>query len=136
MSFFLAAATVGSALLFSVYMFRQTSRAQSYSDLDLMYADILKIGLDHPEFRSPEKTSRYKTVFSGDDLRQYETYAFMAWNVCETVYDRTSKHTRRTWEPVVHAEMRLHHAWMSDPGNRRNFKDEFLEYLDGLDAVK
>lgn len=131
-SFFLAAVTVGFALIFSAYMFSRTSASLSYADLDRMYADVLKIGMDNPDFRDPEKTSRYGTAFSGSDLIRYGTYAFMVWNVCETIYDRTSERTRRTWDPVIRTEMGLHRAWIDDPANCGKFKDEFLEYVRGL----
>ncbi len=131
MGFILAIFTGIAALGFSVYTFKKTVESSSYSDLDRMYMEILKIGIDNPEFRDKEKTSDYKSSFAGNQLIRYEAYAYMVWNVCETVYDRTVNNAdnRITWEPVIHAEMKVHKKWISDSGNHHKFKSEFLNYV-------
>ena len=94
------------ALVLSIKNSRDKSHTESYSDLDVLYLDILKMGVENPELRDREKTTHYKESFSNEQLIKYETYAYMVWNVCETVYDRTQGNEKNmtTWKPVIIAE--------------------------------
>jgi len=47
------------ALVLSVIVFKRTVDYQAYKDVDSDYREVLKIGLDHPDFRNPEWTSEY-----------------------------------------------------------------------------
>lgn len=127
----LAAITVSAVLALERY------RSKAYADLDTLYMDVLKIGIEYPDFRNPEKTTNYKTEFKGGKLIQYNTYAYIAWNVCETVYDRTHKSGKNwdTWRPIIVAEKKLHNAWLLDPENHHKFKEKFRNFItNGLEA--
>ena len=116
------------SLVISIYTFKKNVEFKSYSDIDSLYMDALKLALDHPEFRDPEKTSRYKEAFTDKkQLLAYETYAYIVWNICETVYDRDED--KKTWYPVIDAERRLHLAWFSNPENHHKFKKEFRDFI-------
>ena len=124
---------VASAVAFTLSLIAtpQKRRDSLYQDLDGLYLEILKIGMDKPRFVNPAYTTDYRTAFQGDELHSYQTYAFIVCNVLETILDRRDdKHLFETWEPVVIAEHKLHRAWLEQPENRCRFKQKFLNYVD------
>lgn len=86
------------------------SRFSHYSELDRMYNELLRCGIEYPSLRG-----RWTALtFEDDDARgRYEAYAFMIWNFVETVHDRCEEDDRLcgTWAPIVGAEFALHHRW-------------------------
>jgi len=73
-------------------------------ELDRVYFDLLRIGLEHPELVD------FPTTHDRSKARQYDAYAFMIWNFVETVFDRcqgwgwSKRRLRDTWYPVIAAE--------------------------------
>jgi len=115
-------------LFYSIWSFRTTLRDSYYAELDRVYFDLLRIGLEHPDLldfpasRDPGKA------------REYDAYAFMVWNFVETVYDRcqgwSKRRLRQTWYPVIAEENARHRAWFNLPENRRKFKEPFCRFID------
>ena len=115
-------------LFYSAYSFKAALREGYYAELDRLYFELLKLGLERPYLRSsapptePTKAS------------EYEAYAFMMWNFLETVVDRcdnsSSPSLRETWYPIVATESARHRAWFDLPENRRKFKDRFCRFID------
>jgi len=115
-------------LFYSVWSFRTTLRDSYYAELDRVYFDLLRIGLEHPELldfpvsRDPSKA------------REYDAYAFMVWNFVETVFDRcqgwSKRRLRETWYPVIAEENARHRDWFNLPENRRKFKEPFCRFID------
>jgi hypothetical protein len=114
-------------LFYSAWSFKTTLREGYYAELDRVYFELLKIGLERPYLRAslppadPAKAS------------EYEAYAFMVWNFLETVVDRcntpSNPSLRETWYPVVATESALHRAWFDVPENRRKFKERFCRFI-------
>ena len=126
---------VSGLAVFITYMtFRMSLDRNAYSDLDTMYEDILKLGFEHPEFRDVAKTSTYQKSFTKNKLIQYDTYAYIVWNVCETAYDytRKNKNNWNTWKPVILEEHRLHGSWLMDELNQKRFKSEFIKFTSSI----
>ena len=122
-----------AAYLSSLRNARELDRQKYYSDLDSLYLKVLKLGVTHPNLIDPAKTAAYEQKFTGDDLYRYNAYAYIAWNVCETIYD-TCKHDRKlwkTWEPAIRAENLLHRRWLLN--NQAKFKQSFLDYVKSYD---
>jgi hypothetical protein len=117
----------GIAIVLSIWVFKRTLDFQAYREMDSNYMEILKIGLERPFLRDPEKTAKY-TDLTGDDKLRYEAYAYLVWNLCETVYDR--KMVDKTWRPVLIEENRLLYAWLTDSKNREKFKPKFIKYIE------
>ena len=94
--------SVGTAL-FTLYTWLLTRNASFYSTFDALYQDMLKLGLDHPFWRDPAKTLTYDESFFGNDRVQYETYAFMMLNVCETIADSLDLYptSHKRWYTVI-----------------------------------
>jgi hypothetical protein len=115
-------------LFYSVWSFRTTLRDSYYAELDRVYFDLLRIGLEHPDLldfpRSPNPSL----------AREYDAYAFMVWNFVETVFDRcqgwSKRRLRETWYPVIGEETTRHRAWFDLPQNRRKFKEPFCRFIE------
>jgi hypothetical protein len=115
-------------LCYSAWTFAATLRENYYAELDRVYFDLLKIGLERPYLlTSPPPTDPVKA-------REYDAYAFMVWNFVETVVDRcegaSNRHLRETWYPIIATENALHRAWFDAPGNRTKFKASFCRFIE------
>lgn len=118
------------AIILSIYTYYRSKREQSYADIDSLYMEILKLGMEYPKFRNLKYTVNYKNeIKNEDELYKYETYAFMAWNLCETIYDRKDEALVETWRPAIEAENKLHRKWFDNQENYHKFKDRFREYI-------
>jgi hypothetical protein len=115
-------------LLYSGYSFARTLRESYYAELDRVYFELLKIGLERPYLRGPTPPTE------PDRAAEYDAYAFMVWNFLETIVDRCdgpgNAGLRETWYPVVATECELHRAWFDVRENRRKFKDRFCAFID------
>jgi hypothetical protein len=115
-------------LFYSVWSFTRTLRDAYYAELDRVYFELLKIGLERPALlSSPAPTDPAKAT-------EYGAYAFMVWNFVETVFDRcqgwSKRRLRETWYPIIDAENALHRGWFDLPANRRRFKQRFVRFIE------
>src|SRR6266550_1831876 len=94
----LSSALSSVAITFSLFSFFKTRKITLYQDLDRLYFEVLKLGMANPQFIDSKLTRDYKNSFEGNDLLSYNAYAFIVWNVCETIADR-QKHKAlfKTW---------------------------------------
>jgi len=124
-----AVAFGGIAIIVSFYTFYKLKRERSYADIDCLYLELLKLGIQYPKFVDAKNTSNYKNAFKGEELPRYEIYAYISWNICETIYDRKDEILFETWKPVIVAENKLHRRWFDNPENHYKFKDRFRQYI-------
>jgi hypothetical protein len=124
-------------LFYSVWSFTTTLRDAYYAELDRVYFELLKIGLERPELLTyPTSPTSPTSPASPDPARagQYGAYAFMVWNFLETIFDRcqgrSKRRLRETWFPIIAAENDLHRAWFELPENRRRFKQRFVRFIE------
>jgi hypothetical protein len=115
-------------LFYSAWTFATTLRENYYAELDRVYFELLRIGLERPYLlASPPPLDPAKA-------KEYDAYAFMVWNFLETVVDRcegsSNRHLRDTWYPVVATENATHRAWFDLPENRRKFKERFWRFIE------
>ena len=115
-------------LFYSVWSFTRTLRDAYYAELDRVYFELLKIGLERPELLSfPASPDPAKAT-------EYGAYAFMVWNFVETIFDRcqgwSKRRLRETWYPIIDAENALHRGWFDLPANRRRFKQRFVQFIE------
>jgi hypothetical protein len=115
-------------LFYSVWSFTTTLRDAYYAEIDRVYFELLKIGLERPELLS------YPSAPDPAKAREYGAYAFMVWNFVETIFDRTQGYSRRrlreTWYPIIAAENALHREWFELPENRVRFKQRFVRFIE------
>jgi hypothetical protein len=119
------------AIVLSYLSYKKQLNSQAYSDIDSMYLEVLKLGLEYPDLRNRLKASKYYALPKDDVFRiRYETYAYVCWNFCEAIFDRQKKASGElkilsTWIPVFLEENKLHQVWFSH--NSRLFKNFFKE---------
>jgi hypothetical protein len=115
-------------LFYSVWSFTTTLRDAYYAEIDRVYFELLKIGLEKPELLA------YPASPDPANASQYAAYAFMVWNFVETIFDRTQGWSRRrlreTWYPIIASENALHRGWFEVPENRRRFKLRFVRFIE------
>ena len=121
-------------LLYSVWSFKTTLRDAYYAEIDRVYFELLKIGLERPELLSYPTSPTSPVSPDPAKAAQYGAYAFMVWNFLETIYDRcqgwSKRRLRETWFPIIAAENDLHRAWFELPENRRRFKQRFVRFIE------
>jgi hypothetical protein len=118
------------AICVSLYVFCKSRREKSYADLDSLYLELLKLAIKYPKFINPRYTLDYDNAFRDEDsLYRYKAYAYIAWNICETIYDRRDDILFETWKAVIVNENKLHRKWFDNPENYHKFKDRFREYI-------
>jgi hypothetical protein len=127
------AETLGSlgivfTLFYSVWSFTTTIRDGYYAELDRVYFELLKIGLERPELLT------FQTAPDPAKAREYNAYAFMVWNFIETIYDRcqgwSKRRLRETWYPIIASENAAHRQWFDLPENRCRFKQSFVRFIE------
>ena len=124
-------------LFYSVWSFKTTLRDAYYAEIDRVYFELLKIGLERPELLTYPTLPTLPTSPTSPDpakASQYGAYAFMVWNFVETIFDRcqgwSKRRLRETWYPIIAAENALHRGWFELPENRRRFKQRFVRFIE------
>jgi len=121
------------SVVISYYIYKASRLDTSYLDIDKQYSDLLKLGLSEPDLRDYTRTSMFYKLDSEDTFKKkYHIYAYMCWNLIETVYDRQKDKKGRfrlseTWLPVMFEENRLHYTWFKH--NLRLFKPDFQKFV-------
>jgi hypothetical protein len=102
----------------------------TYRDLDFLYLEVLKIAIENPRFIIVDLIGRYRESFTGEERARYDAYAFLTWNVCETIFDRRQDvDLFTTWFPILRVQNKLHRAWFEFAENRLGFKESFQKYI-------
>ena len=117
------------AILLNVLLWRRDKTHNAYDVFDATYLDILKMAIENPQFRNLKLTTNYKESFAENELIKYETYAFISWNFCETIFDKGNEVLMETWIVVISEENKLHRKWFDDAANRTKFKEPFRKYI-------
>ena len=127
-------ATMVITVTVTLLTYKKTASSQAYANVDQLYNDSLETGIDHPEFRNPEYTGNYLQLTDKNERLKYESYAYLIWNLIETVYD--DNQNIDTWKPMIETEVKIHKKWYLQEENQKKFKqlfrDEFkrdYEYL-------
>lgn len=121
------------SVIVTLFIYRQSRSDTSYLDVDKQYCELLQIGLSDPDLRDYARTSQFYRLGAADTFRKkYNIYAYMCWNLVETIYDkqRDSKGRFRlseTWIPVMFEENRLHYTWFKH--NLRLFRPKFQKFV-------
>jgi hypothetical protein len=118
-----------AAILISIVTWIKSRNDSTYDIFDITYLDILKIAIENPKFRDSSLTNNYFENFKADEKRKYEIYAFICFNFCETIFDKSNDKLMKTWSPIVAIEVQLHRSWFIDKGNSTKFKLEFIDYV-------
>ena len=137
-------------------------KAALYANFDELYQNVLDTAIDKPALRDPATTRNYEKL-EPNDRSMYESYAYMVFNVCETIADSLDfyrrrkrslvefvenlfclvlptiadrKWLRKTWLPVLVAEKELHATWLGNQECGKRFKQEFLTLMANIEKVR
>lgn len=117
-----------TAIFLYIVLWYRDKSSNDYDTFDALYLDILKVGLEYPELRSLSYSSNYKNLPENEKIR-YESYAFICWNFCETIFDKSDSELMKTWIGVLRTETKLHRQWFEASENKHIFKDEFHAFV-------
>ncbi len=67
-------------LFYSVWSFKTTLRDAYYAEIDRVYFELLKIGLERPELLTYPNSPTSPASSDPAKASQYDAYAFMVWN--------------------------------------------------------
>ncbi len=130
----LSSTLVLGSITILIFVLRRNNTDNSCSEINNQYIKLLKLGFDVPELREYDSTSNYYK--SKDTLyrRKYNIYAFMCWNLIETIFDHQKEQNERfkhheTWNRIMREENRLHYTWFKH--NTRLFNPEFQNFVNG-----
>lgn len=135
----------------SIEQANKAAKSSHYSELDRFYADLLKLAMEDPRLRKPQKLASDRSALDGhyrpfqrfDPIAdKYDIYAFMIWNFIETIHDRCLElcdshddegyaSLKGTWQPIIVAEDNLHRGWiLSEMGREKKRPKEEGERRD------
>ena len=122
-------------LVLAIITYVSNSIWNYYRYLAELYYEILKIGLEHPEFLDPEKTRNYKDAWGSDpeNFFSYEAYAQICWAHAEDIYAaKFSKiFARKLYAPSLEGYKKLHGVWLRDNASMFPMKG-FREFVISL----
>lgn len=128
----LSAILAAIAILLYIIFWYKEKTSTNYDIFDSLYLDLLKTGLEFPSFRNKNETIIYQEKFQGNELIQYDIYAYISWNFIETILDKGDDHLMVTWLPAIKLEASLHEKWFFQPENQLKFKPLFVEQVKKL----
>ena len=117
------------AIFLYILLWMKEKSDNNYEVFDSTYLEILKTGIEYPNFRDIGFTSNYKLHSENEEIIRYEIYAFICWNFCETLYDKGDEELMKTWSVVIDTENQLHRKWFDQPENAPKFKQEFIDFI-------
>lgn len=113
------------------YYVRMEIRMMRYTYLANKWYEIKEKEFINPDFTDPSKTSTYKTSFTGNVLRKYETFTWICWGHAEDVF-RNKWHKDPGFQSSLKWCKSLHYSWLNEPDNKKYFSSDFLRYVDEL----
>ena len=130
------------AVILAILLFKKNLDFQAYREIDSDYTDVLKMGMEKPFLRDKYLRDKASIVCPTDESKKdihdkevaYNLYAFMVWNILETIYDRDK--INETWYPVIKYERSLHLEWFRENNNKKKFKKKFVEFIENADHFK
>ena len=111
------------------YSVRKAMKMTRYTYLANKWYDIKEKEFNNPDFTNPGKNSSYKTSFTGDSLKKYETLAWTCWAHAEDVY-LNKWHENPGFKPTLKWYKSLHYSWLKEPENTKRFDSSFIKYID------
>jgi hypothetical protein len=125
------------AVAVSLYSIRRSTRMAQYTYLANIWFKIKDEGFKRYDFIDPNKTTAYKTYFTGDMLTDYNIFAYMCWAHAEDIY---LNRWHRKWygrgstcyTPTIQDFKKRHYKWLMQPNNNQNFNGGFTNYVKKL----
>ena len=124
------------AVAVSLYSIHRSTRMAQYTYLANIWFKIKDEGFKRYDFIDPNKTTAYKTYFTGDMLMDYNNFAYMCWAHAEDIY--LNRWHKKWWlwgttcyTPTIRGYKKLHYKWLME--HTRDFNHHFRKYIEKLD---
>lgn len=104
-----------TSLIISFQVALKSHERAIYDTVDDAIEDLLRVQLEHPEYRSKELTDALLDKPANDPERlRVEAYIIMAYNTLETLYDKYGERKLRTtsFMPAMQALAQRHRKWL------------------------
>lgn len=127
--------TIG--IIIGVLYYISSIRWNFYRYLADLYYEMLKIGLENPEFCDPENARNYEKWSSDYKKHKYDIFAKMCWAYLEDIYDTSLKMKWllsktafiKLYAPTFEQIKKTHGAWLEN--NKSTFPmTGFLEFIE------
>ena len=123
-----------SGVIVALVYYKRSLRWNCYLYLAELYYEILKIGMEYPDFHNPEKTQNYKKweKYEHKKFFNYTAYARMCWTYAGDIYDAKSRFNMpdliELYAPTFERFKELHGVWFQDDNNSRD-ETEFIKFI-------
>jgi hypothetical protein len=125
------------AVAISLYSIHRSMRMAQYTYLANIWFKIKDKGFKRHDFIDPNKTTAYKTYFTGNRLTDYNIFAYMCWAHAEDIY---LNRWHRKWygrgsacyTSTIQDFKKRHYKWLRQPNNSRDFDSHFKKYIEKL----
>ena len=109
---------------------KSESKKREYDFVETQISDILKLQLDHPDFRRPGFLQTLKS--ESPEALKYDAYCTLVWNSLETMYEKYG--AERLLDSSFHPAMRVlaarHKDWLAaDPEREKSYGKTFRAFL-------
>jgi SAM-dependent methyltransferase len=119
------------AVIIALYVYYKNKKWNAYRYLADLYYEILRRGLEHPEFRNPEYTRKYKELRASNPKMyfKYDAYARMCWTHAFDIHDtkELKKDFISLYLPTIDGYNRLHGVWLLD--HTSTFSFNFIDFV-------
>lgn len=112
---------------YSVHIAKSSARMSQYAYLANKWYELKEKEFDNPGFAEVGRTQSYETAFTGQALKQYESFAWMCWGYAEDVFVNHF-HEDQAFNPTIRRCKSLHYTWLT----RDRFGPNFLAYIKAL----
>ena len=119
------------AVIIALYVYYKNKKWNTYRYLADLYYEILRRGLEQPEFLNPEYTRKYKELRASNSKMyfQYDAYARMCWTHAFDIHDtkELKKDFIDLYLPTIDGYNRLHGVWLLD--HTSTFSFNFIDFV-------
>ena len=119
------------AVIIALYVYYKNKKWNTYRYLADLYYEILRRGLEQPEFLNPEYTRKYKELRASNSKMyfKYDAYAKMCWTHIFDIYDtkELKKDFIGLYLPTIGRYNRLHGVWLLD--HTSAFSSGFVDFV-------
>lgn len=126
------------ALAWQAYSLRASFDEADYTELDRLYLEVLRMRVERPDLapafddraNAPGRGSEHDPAL---DAVARDNYAFIVWNLIETIIDRCEKPGRNfsAWGPIVEYESGCYSHWLQGE-NLKRFRPGFPQRVQAV----
>ena len=119
------------ALVVALGTWYRSFRMSSYDAADAVLTDLMKLSIEHPEFRDPDYIRRALDDSDPIVRYRYDAFAALVWNYLESLYNRFGARglVKSPFFGAFTALGQRHRAWVHRDDNFNKYPLELLKLL-------